>query len=82
MPSPRKFHKTTFTIEVLSEEPLSHPLALEDIAGMITDGDCVGGPLKYVESSLTPKECADALYAFGSEPDFFQLDDEGNEVES
>lgn len=45
----------------------------------ITDGDLVGVNLEQTEVVLTPKEMADALHDFGSQPGFFQLDD-GNPV--
>jgi hypothetical protein len=82
-----KFYKTTFTIDVLSEEPFEggHPLgdsvSLEQIAYEINEGSCVGTNLRSVQVELTPKEAADALIEAGSDPSFFSLDDQGNAVE-
>jgi hypothetical protein len=73
-----RYYKTTFTIDVLSEEPLGDCLSLGQIDYAITDGDCVGSNLRQVEAELTSKEMAQALLEAGSEPDFFMLDDDGN----
>lgn len=75
----RKFYKTTFTIEVLSEEPLGDELTLSQIDYAITEGPCVGFTLLNRQEELTSKQMADALYEAGSDPGFFQLDDDGNE---
>ena len=77
----QKFYKTIFTFEVLSEKRLPGDLDLVDINQMTYDGNCVGrfGETRVIR--LSGKEAADALYEFGSEPGFFQLDDDGNEEE-
>jgi len=76
----KKFYKTIFTIEVLSEDRPCDVNTLADLHYAITEGDCCS---KWSErgEQITAKECADALYDQGSEPGFFQLDDDGNPLE-
>lgn len=77
----RKFYKTTVTFEVLSEEPINCT-DLETLNEQTQGGDWVGHFGETVEVELTAKEAADALYEFGSEPGFFKLDDDGNDIET
>lgn len=73
----RKFWKTTIIVEVLSEDvPLEFD-DLEEVHNAISSGACSG---QYTSTSeeLTGKQCADALTAQGSDPGFFQLDDNGD----
>jgi hypothetical protein len=77
-----KFYKTRIIVEVLSEDtPLSDGMTLSEIDYAITEGDCVGVHSIESVTELTGKEVADELYAFGSTPDFFMLDDNGNLTE-
>lgn len=61
-----RFYKTTFVVEVLSEEPLGDCLSLSQIDYAISEGPCVGRINETEVKELTPKEVADALYDFGS----------------
>lgn len=70
-----KFYRTTFTIKVLSEEPLADCLSLSQIDCITNEGDCVGYDLTSTEEELAPADMAKALIEAGSEPGFFQLDD-------
>ena len=80
----RKFYRTSVTFIVLSEEPIP---AWMDMGAIVTE--CENG--EYVanynidtpdnQEVLTPKQMADALYEAGSDPGFFRLDDNGNEIE-
>lgn len=62
---------------MLSEEPLEADLPLKDVAYMIDEGDCVGQVTQAESKEMTPKNMARALYRYGSEPGFFQLNDDG-----
>ena len=76
----KKFFLNKFTIVVLSEDA---PLEFDDLADIdyeIDQGDCVGGELEVEVTQLTSKEAADKLYELGSEPGFFQLDDNGKDL--
>ena len=75
----RKFYETIVSIKVLSERPITH-LSLRDIGWEVEEGDCVGSSLSCTEKELTPKEAVEALNALGSEPEFFQLDSNGNDL--
>jgi len=74
--SEKKFYKTIIQIEVLSEEPYDN----DDPAAIGYDcdeGDCVGTSKIVSQKVLTGKQMANALYDAGSEPGFFQLNDDG-----
>lgn len=81
MPSKRTFYKTIISIEVLSEDPLPDQIDLNDIAYGITDGDWSGTVEKSFEKTLTGPETAVALADQGSDPEFFQLDEDGNDID-
>ena len=74
-----RFYKTTFSIDVYSELPHSFS-DLSEIHRAITDGPCIGSNLRTVQTTLTPKQVADALTAAGSDPTFFNLDHDGNPI--
>jgi len=79
--SQRKFFLNKFTICVLSEDV---PLEVDDLSDVdyeIDQGDCVGGTLEVEAAPLTAKETVDKLYEFGSEPGFFRLDEDGEDVD-
>ena len=80
MMSKRKFHRTVIEVVVLSEEPFGYD-DLADVDEAITNGACVGSFDTKSTTELTGKEAADALTAVHSEPGFFQLDDDGEDVE-
>lgn len=75
------YYLTTFTIQVLSEEPLGDCLSLSQIDEAISTGDCVGGNLTAKELSISSQEAVTTLIAFGSEPGFFNLDEAGNKLD-
>ena len=74
----RKFYKTTFTVEVLSELPLGD-LGLEDIQYEITEGHCSGVTTTSEVKELSGPEMAKELLAQGSDPEFFDLDADGKD---
>ena len=71
------FYKTIYTLEVLSEDVIPDDLDLEGLAYETDQGAYVGRLLPPVITELTGKQMADALYAFGSDPSFFHLTDDG-----
>lgn len=76
-----RFTETVVTLRVLSERSI----ASDEIGAILENcdtGDCVLASTSLTEKTLTPKQMADALYAAGSEPGFFQLDDEGNHTDA
>ena len=79
--SKRKFYRTVFTVEVLSEEPIRPDIDLVDLAYEITDGHA-SGRMDITEGKvLTGPQAAVALKAQGSDPEFFQLNDKGEDIE-
>lgn len=81
MPSTRKFYRAVFHYEVLSEEPIED-MSLEDIDYECRDGHCSGQFLGVDRSELTGPEMAKALQNQASDPGFFQLDEEGNDLDA
>lgn len=78
--SNRKFYRTVISVEVLSEEPYS-PESLESIAHDIIEGDCSGRWNVVSSKEVDGAEMAQLLYEQASEPAFFQLDDDGNDLD-
>jgi hypothetical protein len=78
--SDRTFYRTVVTVEVLSEDPLNFD-TLEDLHHAITTGDCSGRYETTKTETLNGKDTAAGLIAQGSDPGFFQLDEEGNDCD-
>lgn len=79
----RKFFINKVTISVLTEdEPLRDNIDIADLAYAIDDGPAVGGPMVIESTPVTAKAAADKLYEFHSDPSFFRLDDDGNDLET
>ena len=80
MESKRHFYRTVIEVEVLSEDPVD----FGDLAGVhaaITDGECVGAWKVLKQGNVNPKQMVRLLKKAGSEPGFFQLNDEGEDVD-
>lgn len=78
--SDRKFYKTIVTFVVLSEEPIEG-MDLGAISYESDNGDIVRGDLEYDTTEISGITAAEMLYEVGSDPGFFQLDDNGNDSE-
>lgn len=82
MPSKRKFFKTVIQVEILSEDTPFTSLDLEEVSAAITVGDC-SGIVKHISTTgLTGTEAAKELQGQASDPEFFCLDEDGNDLES
>ena len=79
MKSKRVFYRTTFKVTVLAEEPTTDLTVADMIAGC-DRGPMVGDTDEFKMESVTGKEMADALIELRSTPEFFCLDDEGNDL--
>ena len=79
MASKRTFHRKVLEIEILSEWPYE-AVGLEQIANDITYGDCSGKWVVKVNEEIDGPRMAQLLLAQGSDPGFFQLDNEGNDT--
>lgn len=76
----RKFWKTIIQVEVLSEGPDLPPTDLNELAHLITEGECSGKVTTESVTKLNGKEAAKALQAQGSDPEFFQLTEDGGDI--
>ena len=77
----KQYYKTVIQIEILSEEPYPDPRPLEDISYDITEGHC-SGVLKTVSSEkVDGPTMAKLLQEQESDPEFFGLDENGNEID-
>ena len=74
------YYRTIFTVEVLSEYPLD-VCNLATVDRLITEGGCSGVVTHSDSVELSAKEAAAALMAQGSDPEFFGLDSDGNEID-
>ena len=76
----RKFFVTEITIQILSEdEPWDGNTG--DLEYDLTDGAYVGKILKRESTEVNGQEMASSLYDFGSQPEFFSLNDDGLEID-
>jgi hypothetical protein len=73
--SNRKFYRTEIKVVVSFKYDNLH-----DVALAITTGDCSGEYKTANSTILTGKQIAEALKAQGSDPGFFQLDDQGEDL--
>jgi hypothetical protein len=67
----KKYYKTVFTVEVLSEDPVPFDLALEDLAHEIVFGDYSGKVTRAPAEELASEQMTEALESQGSDPGFF-----------
>lgn len=78
----RKFYLHRWVFEMISEEPLPSWLSAREVIHMAEEGDCVGQMFEEsLNEELDGQRAADELYGMGSEPGFFLLDDDGNDIE-
>ncbi len=78
----RKFYKTVISIEVLSEDEfVSDNMSLQDIAYAVTEGDCSGRWETKSVKILNGKQAAKALLKQGTDPEFFWLTKDGEEID-
>jgi hypothetical protein len=77
----RKFYKTVVTVVVLTEDVPPEYDNLSDLNYLITQGDASGQVTSTASEVLSGKQAAKALQAQGSDPSFFNIDDDGNDLE-
>lgn len=76
----RKFYKTIIKIEILSEERIPDDMTLEEIGRETIEGGYSGRTLETKESELNGKQAATALIKQSSSPEFFRIDEKGNDI--
>ena len=83
MANTKKYYRTVYQVEVLSEEKFDDGggMSLTDIDEAITNGDCSGRVTTIVDNQVVSgEEMVKLLKAQGSDSEFFQLDKEGNDL--
>lgn len=75
----RKFHRYVFHVEVLSEEPLGPPDSLEHLYGMLQE-DCTERFLTTEHEEIDGPTMARLVIEHENDPEWFDLDDEGNDL--
>lgn len=81
MTSIRKFHYTELRVQIISEEPISQDADLSDIHYLTTEGGASGKVETVKEEEVDAPKAAEILLDQSSDPNFFGLDDEGNDID-
>lgn len=76
------YYRTVIKVEVLSESPLDADMvSLDDISYFITFGNCSGLVTQESAEEVDAPTMARLLLAQGSDPEFFGLNEAGEEVQ-
>ncbi len=73
-------HKTRISVTVLSDGEVDSDMTLGDIARSLVDGELVGTWEIRDSKELTNEQARSELYKVGSDPSFFNLDDDEDEA--
>jgi hypothetical protein len=74
-------YRSVIEIEVLSEEPIPEGMSLNDIEDECNEGSFSGvHEYKITNEKLVGMDAVKATQLQGSSIDFFQMDEEGNEL--
>jgi hypothetical protein len=76
----RVFYKAKFVVEVLSEDPINPNMSLIELEYSITNGDMSGFYGLRESMELNGLACANELMEQGSDPEFFTIDADGNDI--
>ena len=81
MATKKRIYKTVISYTILSEEPYN-PMSLGEIEEDCGGGDCIGGNFKttVLNQELIGKKAVEQISELGSDPEFFQMDCEGNDI--
>lgn len=79
----KPIYRTVIRYEILSEEPIKMMPSLDLIAENCNEGSWSGSFLEEeaINEELTGDDAVKKIYAQGSDPSFFFMDDEGNSME-
>jgi len=79
----KKIYRTVIRFEILSEEPIDESQSLESIAAECNEGAWSGRFLdgETFNESLTGMDAVRAVKAQGSDPEFFNMDMDGNDID-
>ena len=76
----RKFYRTVVHVEILSEEPYVFSGDLYSLAEDMDMGDCSGVARTIQEEKCNGARMAQLLISQGSDPEFFGIDEAGNDI--
>lgn len=75
-------YKSVLKVTVLSDEPLPECISLEDVQYGTDEGEWLGHvEWEYNNAETVGAEAVNNIVQAGSDPEFFQMDDKGNELE-
>ena len=77
---PRLFYKTKVSFTVLSEDPIPGDITLDHLRYECEEGRYVGCDLDHEQVLVNGPVMVDELYKAGSEPGFFELTEEGDDL--
>ena len=78
--SDRPFFKKTMKVEFLSETPFPDNTSLENLCNEAINGDYSMNITQDKETEINGKQAARALLNHGSDPSFFQLNEDGSDA--
>ena len=78
----KKIYKTVISYTILSEEPY-FDMRLSDIIYNCEEGSFIGGKFMTttINDELIGENAVNEIKELGSMPDFFMMDDDGEEIE-
>jgi hypothetical protein len=79
--SDRQFFKKTMKLEFLSETPFPDNTSINSLCDEAINGDYSMNVTQDKETTINGKQAARALLNHGSEPSFFQLNEDGTDAE-
>jgi len=78
----KQIYRSVIRLEVLSDEPIPEDISLASIADQCDNGDYSGmSAWKVVNTPVKGKQAVKLIEAQGSDPEFFGMDKNGNEIE-
>jgi hypothetical protein len=78
----KTIYKSVIIVEVLSEEPIESDMLLREIADECDTGSFSGiYEFKILNQPIKGVKASKAIMKQGSSPDFFQMDENGNEID-
>ncbi len=77
----KKIYRTVIVLTVLSDRPIPEDMSVEDIDAECSEGEFTGKTdWQEVNTVLEGEAAADAVRDTGSSTDFFQMDENGDEL--
>lgn len=78
----KKIYKSVFTFEVLSDEPIPDNMYFNNVVDETYNGEFSGQVINCKMNVLVKgKRAVKVIRGQGSDPEFFGMDDNGNEIE-